>query len=255
MNRSTLFAELRKSKVIFGTSLSQGQVTGIESILDAGSALPISHLAYVLATAYHETGRKMAPNRESLNYSVDGLLKTFGRHRISEADARRYGRHGSRPANQVAIANCVYGGEWGLENLGNTQPNDGWNLRGGGQAHTTGRRNFEKVKRATGVDVIADSDRILDPKVSAIALVTASVEGWYTGKKLSDYLPGDYVNARRVINGTDKASEIARYAVEFERVLRLAGYEPNTSRPTDQQIVVQEHWLVALIKTIFGGRK
>jgi putative chitinase len=79
---------------------------------------------------------------ESLNYSVDGLLKTFGRHRISEADARKYGRAPGRPANQEAIANLIYGGEWGRKNLGNTQPGDGWRFRGSGDKQITGRANI-----------------------------------------------------------------------------------------------------------------
>lgn len=81
---------------------------------------------------------------ESLNYSVEGLLKTFGRHRITEADARKYGRTASQPANQEALANTLYGGEWGRKNLGNTQPGDGWRFRGSGFKQITGRANTEK---------------------------------------------------------------------------------------------------------------
>lgn len=81
---------------------------------------------------------------ESLNYSVDGLLKTFGRHRISAEDARKYGRDGGRPANQEAIANLIYGGKWGRDNLGNTEPGDGWRFRGSGVKQITGRYNTEK---------------------------------------------------------------------------------------------------------------
>lgn len=80
---------------------------------------------------------------ESLNYSVEGLRKTFGRHRISDAECERYGRKPGRPADQKAIANIVYGGEWGRINLGNTQPNDGWDNRGSGFKQITGRRNTE----------------------------------------------------------------------------------------------------------------
>lgn len=81
---------------------------------------------------------------ESLNYSVEALLTTFGRHRISEADCRRYGRRPGHLANQEAIANLVYGGEWGRKNLGNTEPGDGWRFRGRGYKQLTGRANFER---------------------------------------------------------------------------------------------------------------
>lgn len=81
---------------------------------------------------------------ENLNYSVEGLLKTFSRDRISEADAKKYGRTADRPANQEAIANIIYGGEWGRKNLGNTQPGDGWKYRGSGYMQITGRANTER---------------------------------------------------------------------------------------------------------------
>lgn len=80
---------------------------------------------------------------ESLNYSVAGLRSTFGRHRISDAECERYGRKPGQPANQRAIANIVYGGEWGRINLGNVLPDDGWEYRGSGFKQITGRRNIE----------------------------------------------------------------------------------------------------------------
>jgi putative chitinase len=80
---------------------------------------------------------------ESLNYSVEGLRATFGRHRISDAQCEAYGRKPGRPADQQAIANIVYGGEWGRKNLGNIHPNDGWEMRGSGVKQITGRANIE----------------------------------------------------------------------------------------------------------------
>lgn len=81
---------------------------------------------------------------ENLNYSVDGLLNTFGRHRISAEDAKKYGRAAGRPADQQAIANIIYGGEFGRTQLGNTQPGDGWRFRGSGYKQITGRANTER---------------------------------------------------------------------------------------------------------------
>ena len=90
---------------------------------------------------------------ESLNYSAQGLLDTFGRHRISKADAETFGRIDKviagkrttvRPAHQNAIANIVYGGEWGRKNLGNTEPGDGWRFRGFGDKRIAGRENIER---------------------------------------------------------------------------------------------------------------
>ena len=80
---------------------------------------------------------------ENLNYSVEGLRETFGRHRISDAECELYGRKPGRPADQKAIANIVYGGEYGRLNLGNILPGDGWDHRGSGVKQITGRRNTE----------------------------------------------------------------------------------------------------------------
>lgn len=94
---------------------------------------------------------------ESLNYSVDALIAKFGRHRISVADAQRYGRKTNargiviQRADQQALANILYGGEWGRVNLGNTQPTDGWDCRGFGPKQVTGRRNQTRFAQAMGM--------------------------------------------------------------------------------------------------------
>lgn len=82
---------------------------------------------------------------ESLHYSVDSLIRMFGRHRISVEDAQQFGRTKDQPANQSAIANLIYGGEWGRVNLGNTMPGDGWRFRGGGFKQITGRANYREA--------------------------------------------------------------------------------------------------------------
>lgn len=77
---------------------------------------------------------------ENPNYKVEALIGNFGRHRISIQDARLYGREDNvQPANKQAIANIIYGGKWGKENLGNTQQGDGWLFRGSGPIQATGR--------------------------------------------------------------------------------------------------------------------
>lgn len=180
-----------------------------------------NQLAYVLATAWHETGGKMNPVTESLSYSVSGLMNTFSRTRISKADCERYGRKDGKAANQVAIANCVYGGEWGKKNLGNIKQGDGWLYRGRGYVQITGRANYEKF------GIASNPDEALISKVSARILVEGMSKGSFTGKKISDYITlqkSDFVEARRIINGTDKADLIAGYAKKYDSMLKAAGY-------------------------------
>jgi len=68
MDRAMFFAAVRRrTSGVFGTSRTQGQVDGINGILDAFTAHGDGGdktLAYVLATAYHETGSRMVPVRE-----------------------------------------------------------------------------------------------------------------------------------------------------------------------------------------------
>jgi predicted chitinase/peptidoglycan hydrolase-like protein with peptidoglycan-binding domain len=101
--------------------------------------------------------RSLTRMSESLNYSVEGLLRTFGRHRISEADARRLGRKPGEPSlsmqRQEQIANILYGGEWGRKNLGNTEPGDGWRFRGYGPKQITGRSNCAGFGESVGLDI------------------------------------------------------------------------------------------------------
>ena len=65
-------------------------------------------------------------------------------------------------------------------------------------------------------------------------------DGDFTGKSLSNYISAgkcDYVEARRIVNGTDRAHKIAGYAAEFEVALR-AGYERmEVPEPPSQDII------------------
>ena len=172
---------------MFGGVLKQSQVNGIETILAASDGLPISHRAYLLATAKHETADTMQP--------------------ITEYGGRRY--FDKYDTGKLAKA------------LGNTPEadGDGFRYRGRGYVQITGRANYTKAGGKLGVDLIANPDAALNPDIAARILVRGCSEGWFTGKKLSDYLPDDFRNARRVVNGTDRADLIASYAIEFGKAL------------------------------------
>ena len=134
---------------------------------------------------------------ESLDYSVEALLKNFGRHRISEADARKYGRTPYQKAHQEAIANCIYGGRWGLENLGNVKPGDGWRYRGRGAKQLTGLDNYRRCGDALGEDFVNFPDRLLMP-VNAILSA-----GWFWHENRLNRLAdkGDVIAMTEVVNG------------------------------------------------------
>ncbi len=77
-----------------------------------------------------------------------------------------------------------------------------------------------------GVDIVNFPDKVLAPFYGVQVMVFGMLEGWFTGKKLSDYLSADgtfdYYNSRRIINGTDRASTIAGYGQDIETAIRLA---------------------------------
>ncbi len=102
-------------------------------------------VAHALAQQCVETTR-FSTLVESLNYSPAGLRATFSTTRISDAQCLELGRKDGEgalsPERQKAIANLVYGGEWGKAHLGNRQPGDGWLYRGRGAKQLTGRDNY-----------------------------------------------------------------------------------------------------------------
>ncbi len=75
----------------------------------------------------------------------------------------------------------------------------------------------------TGVDLLSDPDRAKDPAVAYEIAIQGMIDGWFTTRKLAQFIkdgePPDYENARTIINGHDKASNIADIARRFNEVL------------------------------------
>lgn len=170
-----------------------------------------------LATVYYESNY-LQHLAENLNYTCDALLKRFGRHRISYTDAMRYGRTPSRSAQQQAIANCIYGGKWGLENLGNRNPGDGWLYRGQGAIQLTGLGNWEMFGEYLGNrDIITNPALIL--KDPLLACMTA---GWFWSKLKNLNACGSDMRAitKKVTGAPDTA--IKTRTAYRDRILQLA---------------------------------
>lgn len=121
-----------------------------------------ARIAAFLAQTGHESAQ-FTKMKESLNYSVEALLSTFSRARISKADAERVGRTASRPARQTEIGNLLYGGAWGAKNLGNTQPGDGSKYIARGPIGITGRANYTAAGTALGLDLVNKPEQLEQP--------------------------------------------------------------------------------------------
>lgn len=99
--------------------------------------------------------------------------------------------------------------------LGNIHPGDGARFKGRGYVQITGRRNYTLYAGLIGEDLVRQPERVKEPTVAAFILVHGSRTGTFTGRKLSDYINStrcDFINARRIINGLDRAELIASYA-------------------------------------------
>ena len=86
---------------------------------------------------------------------------------------------------------------------------------GRGYVQLTWKDNYAKFAKYLGVDLVGNPDLALNPKYAAQIAAYGMKNGSFTGKKLSDYILGakqDFENARRIINGTDKAATFAGYA-------------------------------------------
>lgn len=102
---------------------------------------------------------------------------------------------------------------------------------GMGYVQLTWRENYDKASRKLGVDFVTNPKLLLKQEYAAKILVIGMVEGWFTTRKLSDYITlykSDFKGARRIINGTDKAALIAGYADQYDALLKAEGYGSNT---------------------------
>lgn len=93
---------------------------------------------------------------------------------------------------------------------------------GRGYCQITHRSNYERIGNLIGVDLLDNPELALEPAIAAEIITIGMQDGWFTGKDLDDYIGSvthRYIDARRIINGTDKAELIAGYAKKFEQVL------------------------------------
>lgn len=170
LNRKEFYSTVRK----FAGGLDQSQVDGFEAILNAVEAAKVDNLAwvaYMLATAWHETNKTMKPVKEAYWLSEDWRKKNL----------RYYPYYGR------------------------------------GYVQLTWKSNYEKY------GIADDLDKALDPDVAARIMIHGMINGVFTGRKLSDYdfsRDKDWREARRIINGTDKAKQIADYGQAFYKALK-----------------------------------
>ena len=142
-------------------------------------------LCHFMAQIEHESGLK--PIAENLNYSADGLIKTFKKYFTKESALAYAGQ-------QQRIANKVYANRMGN---GNESSGDGWKFRGRGFIQTTGKENYLRLSNDTDIDFINNPDELLE---EANAIVAAL---WFWNDKGLNKLADkdDIIGITKKING------------------------------------------------------
>lgn len=143
---------------------------------------------------------------------------------------------------------------------------DAWrrkNLRyypwyGRGYVQLTWRNNYARAQEKLGLGTLLTDtpDAALRSDIAVLVLVRGMMEGWFTGKRLDEYvndLGTDYYNARRVVNGLDKANEIAALAEEWYDVLSPGVYaEQKTTGGRHVNSIIK--WLTSVVSKFTGKR-
>ena len=164
-------------------------VSHVNSALSLCGCTTVEHVSQWIAQVGHESSG-LTRLVESLNYSPDGLLKTWPTRYTREL-AHEHGRIGGKPADERAIATRVYG-----DRLGNRPgTDDGWRFRGHGPIQITGRANHRECGQTIGVD-LETSPELLEMRGTG-----AASTAWYWRKhKLTGY-GSDVERVTRKING------------------------------------------------------
>ena len=167
---STTLSSLVTKTVAVVTQLSPQAKNNYLQAIREGGALFEQHgittplrMSHFMAQAMTETGG-FKILRESMSYSVPRMLEIFGvgNHsaKVTAAEAPGLAH------NERALAERVYGlgNPRKANELGNTQPGDGFLFRGNGVLQTTGRGAHKRMGQAFGLDFEANPELVTAPE-------------------------------------------------------------------------------------------
>ena len=182
-DKITFWNEYRQ---MFGVIKNPKTIEVVEAIIQYAEdkGLYNNQIAYILATAYHETAFDFIPKRE------------FG---SAEYFVKKYW-------NNVKVRG------W----LGNDIASEAVKYCGRGLVQITGEVNYERFGIAN------NPEKALEVEMAVKILVDGMIGGVFTGRRLKDYVnkdKTDYTMARKIINGLDKAEKIRVYANLFLSIL------------------------------------
>lgn len=146
----------------------------------------LNRVAGFISQIGHESG-KLRFLSENLNYSAEGLRKTFPKY-FDASSAKMYER------KPQMIASRVYANRMGN---GDERSGEGWKYRGRGVIQITGKNNYSLCSNALGFDFISNPDAMAQTPWCVLSA------GWYwDANRLNDYCDrGDLVGLTKRING------------------------------------------------------
>jgi putative chitinase len=160
---------------MLATQLSRKYIT----LLTKGKINTPLRLAHFFAQLSHESS--LLPILENLNYSAAGLVTTFKKYFPTLVLANKYARQ------PIKIANKVYADRMGN---GSTLSGEGAKFRGRGFIQITGKNNYAKLSKSTGIDYVSNPDLLLREADAMIAAI------WYWNvNNLSSHADIDNIDA------------------------------------------------------------
>lgn len=176
IDRTRFFVKARANP--FGGTMKQAQVDGCNAILDAWEA------------------QTSATDKRWLAYML--------------ATAKWETAHTMQPIEE-------YGKGEGRE-YGEPDADTAQTYYGRGYVQLTWKANYLKMGQVLGVDLLDHPELALDPNIAAAIMFEGMEHGMFTGVGLPTYFSAtadDPLDARRIINGTDHAHDIANIYYGF----------------------------------------
>jgi putative chitinase len=176
INRKFFFDQVRIDP--FGGHMQQSQVAGMNAILD-----------------YWES--KLSKNDD--RWLAYALATTFHETAFTMQPIEEIGKGRGHP-------------------YGEPDPDTGQTYYGRGFVQLTWKANYKKMGRLLGVDLIDHPELALQLDIATEVLFVGMIRGMFSGKKLADFFNAsedNWIEARTVINGHDRAGQIAKYGHQF----------------------------------------
>jgi putative chitinase len=189
-------------------------------------------LANFMGQTQHES-QNFKRLEENLNYRGSVLWDTFGgngkappRNGLTEKEAHELASIPDRTQRHQAIADKIYGGEWGRRALGNTEEHDGYRYRGRGYIQLTGRKNYEHQSELTGLDLVKSPALAADHHNAerlAVSYWKDSIQV-IEGAAISPRAAGSIINTGQPDNTPNGLADRQANAAAWEAALGKEGY-------------------------------